>query len=276
MDKTIKENIIVKLTNDLLFIELVDLLKNNENRILKNIINDKFFNIITIIKKIDYNINNIKNLTDDDLMLINDLIKDKTNVVTIILEIKKKREEIYKYVNTIFIIQQLILVVVILIYIYLIYDLYFVNKTETNINFYLYYLNVLSNVLLFTYIISLKNTIFVIYNNIIAIKNFLVNTFTELPLFVYIIIFKTILLFILNNHEIIMKATNDYGRIIIIAIVIMIIAVVLYNIYTNFMKTDNPIADIDLSVYIFDKYGPNLVNNVNNFIDNKSNIKPVT
>jgi hypothetical protein len=92
MDKTIKENIIVKLTNDLLFIELVDLLKNNENRILKNIINDKFFNIITIIKKIDYNINNIKNLTDDDLMLINDLIKDKTNVVTIILEIKKKRE----------------------------------------------------------------------------------------------------------------------------------------------------------------------------------------
>jgi hypothetical protein len=159
---------------------------------------------------------------------------------------------------------------------YLIYDLYFVNKTETNINFYLYYLNVLSNVLLFTYIISLKNTIFVIYNNIIAIKNFLVNTFTELPLFVYIIIFKTILLFILNNHEIIMKATNDYGRIIIIAIVIMIIAVVLYNIYTNFMKTDNPIADIDLSVYIFDKYGPNLVNNVNNFIDNKSNTKPVT
>jgi hypothetical protein len=276
MDKTIKENIIVKLTNDLLFVELVDLLKNNENKILKNIINDKFFNIIIIIKKIDYNINNIKNLTDDDLMLINDLIKDKTNVVTIILEIKKKREEIYKYVNTIFIIQQLILVVVILTYIYLIYDLYFVNKTETNIKFYLYYLNVLSNVLLFTYIISLKNTIFVIYNNIIAIKNYLVNTFTELPLFVYIIIFKSILLFILNNHEIIMKATNDYGRLIIIAIVIMIIAVVLYNIYTNFMKKDNPIADIDLSIYIFDKYGPNLVNNVNNFIDNKSNTKPVT
>jgi hypothetical protein len=73
-----------------------------------------------------------------------------------------------------------------------------------------------------------------------------------------------------------MKATNDYGRIIIIAIVIMIIAVVLYNIYTNFMKTGNPIADVDLSVYIFDKYGPNLVNNVNNFIDNKSNTKPVT
>jgi hypothetical protein len=42
------------------------------------------------------------------------------------------------------------------------------------------------------------------------------------------------------------------------------------------MKTDNPIADVDLSVYIFDKYGPNLVNNVNNFIDNKSNTKPVT
>jgi hypothetical protein len=276
MDKTIKENIIVKLTNNLLFVELVDLLKNNENKILKNIINDKFFNIIIIIKKIDYNINNIKNLTDDDLMLINDLIKDKTNVLTIILEIKKKREEIYKYVNTIFMIQQLILVVVILTYIYLIYDLYFVNKTETNIKFYLYYLNVLSNVLLFTYIISLKNTIFVIYNNIIAIKNYLVDSISELPLFIYIIIFKSILLLILNNHEIIMKATNDYGRIIIIAIVIMIIAVVLYNIYTNFMKTGNPIADVDLSVYIFDKYGPNLVNNVNNFIDNKSNTKPVT
>ena len=99
MDKTIKENIIVKLTNDLLFIELVDLLKNNENRILKNIINDKFFNIITIIKKIDYNINNIKNLTDDDIMLINDLIKDKTNVVTIILEIKKKCGFITKFLK---------------------------------------------------------------------------------------------------------------------------------------------------------------------------------
>jgi hypothetical protein len=271
MDKTIKENIIVKLSNNLLFVELVDLLKNNKNKILNDIINDKFVNIISIIEKIDYNINNIKNLSDDDLNLINDLIKDKTNVLTILLEIKKKREEIHKYVNTIFIIQQLILVVVILIYIYLIYDLYVVNKTETNIKFYLYYLNILSNVLLFTYIISLKNTITAIYNNIIAIINFLTDSISELPLFIYIIIFKTILLIILNKHKLIIELTKDYGHIIIIVIVIMIIAVILYNIYTNYMKTEHPIADVDLSVYIFDKYGPKLENNI---IDKNSNTEP--
>ena len=49
----------------------------------------------------------------------------------------------------------------------------------------------------------------------------------------------------------------------------MIIAITLYNIYTNYMKTDHPIADIDLSVYVFDKYG-------RNFIDKNSNSKPIT
>jgi hypothetical protein len=273
MDKTVREDIILKLTNDKLFIELVDLLKNNNNKILNNIINDKFSNIFIIIKKIDFNINNIKNLSDDDLNLINDLIKDKTNVLTILLEIKKKKEEIQNYVKTIFIIQQIILFVVVLTYVYLIYDLYVVNKTETNIKLYLFYLNILSNVLLFTYIISLKNSIIALYNNAIAIKNLLGKSFSGLPLFIYIIIFKSILLFILNKHETIIKSTNDYGRIIIIAIVIMIIVVTLYNIYTNYMKTEHPIADIDLSIYVFDKYGQNLIDKNSN---SNSNSKPIT
>jgi hypothetical protein len=272
MDKIIKENIIEKLSNNELFVELINLLKNNKNKILNNIINEKFFNIISIIEKIDFNINNIKKLSDDDLNLINDLIKDKTNALTILLEIKKKREEIQNHVNTIFIIQQLILFVVISTYIYLIYDLYLVNKTETNIKMYLYYLNILSNILLFTYIISLKNSIIAVYNNIIAIRDFLSKSFTELPLFVYIIILKTTLLFLLNNHESIIEFSKEHGHIIIIVIVIMIIAIVLYNIYTNYMNTENPIVNVDLSIYIFDKYGKNFYNSVNNFID--KNLKP--
>ena len=47
----------------------------------------------------------------------------------------------------------------------------------------------------------------------------------------------------------------------------MIIAVTLYNIYTNYMKTEHPIADIDLSIYVFDKYGQNLID---------KNSKPIT
>ena len=76
---------------------------------------------------------------------------------------------------------------------------------------------------------------------------------------------------ILNKHEIIIKSANDYGHIIIIVIVIMIIAITLYNIYTNYMKTDHPIADIDLSVYVFDKYGRNFIDKNSN-----SNSKPIT
>ena len=92
MDKTIKKDIINNLSNNLLFIELIDLLKNNKNKILDNIINDKFFNIITIIKKINFKIDNIKNLSDNDIILINNLINDKTNNLTILLEIKKKKK----------------------------------------------------------------------------------------------------------------------------------------------------------------------------------------
>ena len=251
MDKTVKENIIGKLSNDVLFSELINLLKNNKNKILNNIINNKFSNIISIVKKIDYDIKNIKNLTDDDLELINDLIKDKTNVLTILLEIKKKEDEIYNYVNIISIIQNIIITVIILIYIYLIYDLCVVNKKKTNINIYLFYLDILSNILLFTYIISFKNTI-------IAIKKFMSDNAEKIFLFIYIILIKTILIFLLNKHVKIIKLFNNYGYIIIIVIVILIIAILLYNMYKNLMTKYNPIADIDLSSYIVNKYGRNL------------------
>jgi len=276
MDKTVRENIVSNLTNNELFHELVNLLKTNKNIIIKNIMNDKFFIIISIIKKIDYDINNIKNLSDDDIILINDLIKDKTNALTILLEIKKKKEEIHNYVKIITIIYNIILFVVIAIYIYLIYDLYFVNKTETNIEKYLFYLNILSYLLTFTYIISLKSSIIVIYNNIIAIKNAISNSVSVLPLFIYILIFKMILFYILKNHELIMKVSNDNGHIIIIGIILIIIAIGVYNIYSNYINQENPIVNVDLSVYILDKYGKKYFNLINNFIARNLYTEPIT
>lgn len=60
----------------------------------------------------------------------------------------------------------------------------------------------------------------------------------------------------------------------------MIIACLLYNIYnsTKQTKTNNPIANIELSSYIFDKYGSKLntdfINKtLNNNLNNNLNIK---
>lgn len=265
--KDIKD-IIEKLSKNLLFIQLVKLLKKNKK--LKNIINNNFYNIFSIIEKINFKIENIKSLPYNDIILINDLINNKSNDLTSLLEIKKEKEKIDNILNIVFIIQKLLLIVSILIYIYLIYDL-FINKTGTNINMYLYYLKMLSYVLLFTHIISLKNSIF-------AIKNYLINNFPGLPRFAYIIIFQQILIFLLNKHELIINSTNDYRY--IIAIVILIIACLLYNIYnsTKQTKTNNPIANIELSSYIFDKYGSKLntdfINKtLNNNLNNNLNIK---
>ena len=245
MDKTIRENIILKISNNLLFIEIVNLLKNNQNIILDSIINNKFYNIIIILKKINYDIKNIKNLSDDDLILINELIKDKTNILTILLEMKEKRKEINDYVNRIFNIQRLLTLVITLIYVYMIYDLYIVNNKKTNIDMYLYNLSILDNIFLFTYFICFQNSIIAIGNN-----------YYKFPLLIYIIIFKTILIFILSKHEIIIKLTNNYGHILIISIIILIIASLLYIL--NDSETYKPITDIDLSVYIYDKYGQHL------------------
>ena len=255
MDKTIKKDIINNLSNNLLFIELIDLLKNNKNKILDNIINDKFFNIITIIKKINFKIDNIKNLSDNDIILINNLINDKTNILTILLEIKKKKKIIDNYVNIILFIQKIILFSIILIYIYLINDLYFINKTETNINNYLFYLNILSYILLFTYIISFKNSI-------ITIKNYLIKNVPEIPIFIYVIIFRQILLFILQQHKIIFNLTNDYRYIIGIIILIIFTLVFSIRVYDKYIKENNPIANINLSLYVIDKYGSKFDKNV--------------
>ena len=257
MDKTIKKDLIDKLSNNLLFIELIDLLKNNNNNneILNNINNDKFSNIHSIIKKINFKIDNIKNLSDNDIILINNFINNEAKVLIILLKIKKKKEIIDTNVYNVLTIQKLILIGCILIYTYLIYDLYFINKTKTNINIYLFYLNILFYILLFTYIICFKNSI-------IAIKNFLLKNFPEIPLFIYIIIFRQILLFMLDQHEIIFNLTNDYKYIIVI--IILIIFTLLYSIrfYDKYIKTNNPIANIDLSLYVVDKYGQDLNKNV--------------
>jgi hypothetical protein len=258
MDKTIKKDIIDKLSNNVLFIELVDLLKknnNNNNKILNDIMNDKFNNILSIIKKTNFKIDNIKNLSDNDIILINDLINDKANVLRILLKIKKKKEIIDTNVYNVLTIQKLILIGCILIYTYLIYDLYFINKSETNINKYLFYLNILSYILLSTYIISFKNSI-------IAIKNFLLKNFHGPPLFIYIIIFRQILLFILNHHEIIFNLTNDYKYIIVIIILIIFTLLYSIHIYDKYIKDNNPIANIDLFLYVIDKYGRDLNKNV--------------
>jgi hypothetical protein len=261
MDITIKKDIINKLSNNLLFIELINLLKNNKNKTLNNIINDKYFNILNIIKKINFKIENIINLSDNDIILINDLINDKTNLLTILLEIKKKKRVIDNYVYIILLIQKIILFSTILIYVYLINDLYFINKTETNINNYLFYLNILFYILLFTYIISFKNSI-------IAIKNYLIKKFPQIPIFMYVIIFRQILLLMLDQHEIIFKLTNDYKYIIGIIILIIYTLVFSIRVYDKYIKENNPIANIDLSLYVIDKYGPNFNKNVINQILN--------
>jgi hypothetical protein len=274
MDNKLREDIVLNLTNNKSFEELVNLLKTNKNIILNNIINNKFLNIVSIIKKIDYNIINIKNLSDDDIIFINDLIKDKTNALTILLEIKKKKKEIYNYVHTINIIYCIILFVIISIYLYLIYDLFFVNKTKTNIQTYLNFTNFLSYVLILTLILSLKNTIITIYNNRSAIYNSLF----KLPLFVYILILKIILSYILENHTLIFKLSNDNWNIIIICIIILIVVIGLYDLYYNYINNskENYTTNIDLSVYIFDNYGKKYLNLIYNFINDNLYTEPIT
>lgn len=223
-----------------------------------------------IKKEIIHKLSNNINLSNNDINLIYNLINNKFNDSNSLIEIEKEKKKINNIVNIISIIQKIILLISILIYIYLIYNL-FINKTETNINKHLFYLKMLSYLILFTYIISLKNTI-------IAIKNYLVNHFDGFSSLMYIMIFKQILVFILNKHELIIKLTKDYRYIIVV--VILIIACILYNIYnsTKHRKSNNPIAKIELSSYIFNKYGSKLNtdfikktldNNLNNINLNK-------
>ena len=82
-------------------------------------------------------------------------------------------------------------------------------------------------------------------------------------------------MFLLNKHVTIIKLFNNYGYIIIIVIVILIIAILLHNMYKSFMKSYNPIADIDLSLYIVNKHGQNL-ELYYNLIDKKLNKEPIT
>lgn len=84
----------------------------------------------------------------------------------------------------------------------------------------------------------------------------------------YVIIFRQILLFMLDQHEIIFKLTNDYKYIIGIIILIIYTLVFSISVYDKYIKENNPIANIDLSLYVIDKYGPNFNKNVINKILN--------
>lgn len=67
------------------------------------------------------------------------------------------------------------------------------------------------------------------------------------------------LIFLLNKHN---KIINlfDNGYILIIIIVILIVAILLYNMSKTLKKTYNPIADVELSLYIINNYGEDLNN----------------
>jgi hypothetical protein len=72
----------------------------------------------------------------------------------------------------------------------------------------------------------------------------------------------------LDQHEIIFKLTNDYKYIIGIIILIIYTLVFSIRVYDKYIKENNPIANIDLSLYVIDKYGPNFNKNVINKILN--------
>jgi len=256
MNSKLKEEILINLKSNELFIESITFFKTTNISILKKIITDKLVGnkLMFIINKIDNKVDSntaLDKLNDNDLLFLNDFYSDLKYIklIKILFELKEKYKEIDNYVRIINYIYNIISFSVTIIFVYLIIDMYVINKEKTDIDYYLYSgVNVISNVLLLLTIISFSEVLILLLSNVIAILGFL-------PPSVWIALTKIILIKLLLNYKFIFeKLGEEQGKIIFVVLIVFILIINFYNIYMKHYANENYITLTNFVAFLFNKY----------------------
>jgi len=257
MNSKLKNDILINLKSNDLFAKSIPFLKTTKISIIKKIITDKLAGskLLYIINKLNDKFT-LDMLSDEELTFLNEFYNNPkyAMIFSVLFELKDKYNEINSYVNTINIIYNVIAFLITFVFVYLIIDMYLINKDKTDIDFYLYYgVDFISNILLFLTVISFSEIIKLIIFNIFTILNYL-------PFSVWISVIKIVLIKLLLNYKVIFdKAGEVQGRILFVFIIIFVLLINFYNIYVKLYTDQSYVTLTNFTGYIANKYiKPNL------------------
>lgn len=252
MNSKLKNEILINLKSNDLFAESIPFFKSTQIDIIKKIITDKLVGnkLIYIINKLDGKIT-IDMLSEDDLLFLNDFYNNTKyiKILEILLKLKAKYKDIDNYVKIINIIYNIIAFSITFIFVYLIIDMYLINKDKTDIDFYLYYgIDIVSNILLFLTVISFSEVIILLLSNIITILNYV-------PFSVWLGLTKFVLIKLLLNYKFLFEKMGDIqGRITLVIIIIFILLLNFYNIYLKVYANENYVTFTNFMAFIGNRY----------------------
>lgn len=252
MNNNYKNEIIQTILNNNNFKDYILFFNKIDIKIFKKIINDKFESnkIFNIMNKFNNNLD-INNLSDDELVFLNDFLNNSNNInlLNTLINLNENYNNINKYVYVINIITIIVTIVIILIFLYLIYDLYLVNKDKTDIDYYLNYgLDYGSNILLLLTILSLKNCLVSVISNIFTILN-------SLPFSIYLLLFNILITKLILNHKIIYdKLDETNGKKVLIFLILLVISINIYKIYDKINNKSKEITYANFIAYLYNKY----------------------
>jgi len=257
MNNKLKTEILINLKSNDLLAKSIPFLKTTKITIIRKIITDKLVGskLLYITEKLNDKFT-LDMLNDDDLLFLNDFYNNPKyiHIFNVLFELKDKYNDINSYVSVINIIYNIIAFCVTFIFVYLIIDMYLINKEKTDIDFYLYYgIDIISNILLFLTIISFSEIIKLVMFNFFTILNYL-------PLPVWLAIIKVILIKLLLNYKFIFEKFGEVqGRILFVFVIILVLLLNFYNIYVKIYADQSYVTLSNFTGYIANKYiQPNL------------------
>lgn len=252
MNSKLKNEILINLKSNDLFAESIPFFKSTQIDIIKKIITDKLVGnkLIYIINKLDGK-TTLDMLSEDDLIFLNDFYNNTKyiKILEILLKLKAKYKDIDNYVKIINIIYNVIAFSVTFIFVYLVIDMYLINKDKTDIDFYLYYgIDIISNILLFLTVISFSEVIILLLSNIITILNYV-------PFSTWLGLTKFVLIKLLLNYKFLFEKMGEIqGRITLVIIIVFILLLNFYNIYLKVYANESYVTFTNFMAFIANRY----------------------